>query len=387
MRISNQLSLFAILIILFFGCTKQIDNKKADNIPPDLSNIALINEVWYEDNQQYVHPSFTYAGTGFLIDTKQGVLAATAKHVLLIANPKGMKGVSPNVHLERWTMHPKQNTLDSVILGQLLNEDKAEKLGFSDASIQLRDWIVFATKYHAPNIRALTPRFTPLKAGETIYFTGCPYKNENCIIEKATVLSVKGNRIIFSKENQATNMGGASGSPLIDAQGKLVGVLSGTSVSPKNGEDALFGISTHYLQKILKRDKDLNKPVIAIDDFLNRSIPNIGVDATIQKYKQLKKKVNFYFDYHVSPEGINTVARSLLEAGQAVDALKLLNLNLTEHAFFSATHTLIGKAHLAKAEPALAKKAVEEALRLWPENEEAQAVMQELTLSSKLKIN
>lgn len=368
--------IFSFFIFLS-GCTKQLDNKKAINTPPNLANIALINEVWYENNQQYIHPSFTYAGTGFLINTDQGVLAATAKHVLLIANPKGMKGVSPNVHLERWIMHPKQNTIDSVVVGQLLNEDKAEILGFDNASIQLRDWIVFTTQYHAPNIKALTPRFTPLKAGETIYFTGCPYKEENCIVEKATVLSVKGNRIVFSKENQTANIGGASGSPLVDAQGNLVGILSGTSVSPKDGQDALFGISTHYLEKILKRDKNLNQSVIQITDFLNQSIANSGVDATIQKYRQLKKKANFYFDYQVSPEGINTVADQLLANGKMEEALKVLALSEVEHGFFSDTYTLLGKAHLAKKDAELAKQALTEALRLWPENEAAQQLMKE----------
>ena len=372
--------IFLILIITFsIGCSKHFDPKKATNSKPlDLSNVALINEVWYEDDQQYVHSSFTYAGTGFLINTAQGVLAATAKHVLMIANPKGMKGVSPNIHLEKWVMHPKQNALDSVILGQLLNEDKEEMLGFGNASIQLRDWIVFATQYHSPNIQKLTPRFTQLKVGETIYFTGCPYKKENCIIEKATVLSVKGNRIVFSKEDQTANIGGASGSPLIDAEGKLVGILSGTSVSPKNGDNALFGISTHYLKKILKGDKDLNKTIIPIDQFLKTTIAEKGVDEMIQQYQSLKVEPSFYFDYFVSPEGINRIADEFLETGQIEEALKILALSEEEHAFFSNTYTLFGKAYLAQKEPISAKKALTEALRLWPENEAAQELMRVL---------
>ena len=372
-------AVITVLFVLLLGCTNQISNKSIiKNTPPDLSNIALINEVWYEDNQQYIHPSFTYAGTGFLINTDQGVVAATAKHVLLIANPKGMKGVSPNAHLEKWIMHPKQNKVDSVVIGQLLNEDTNEVLGFGNASIQIRDWIVFATKYHSPNIKALTPRFSPLKEGELIYFTGCPYKKDSSIIEKATVLSVKGNRIIFSKEDKAANIGGASGSPLIDASGKLVGVLSGTSVSPKDGQDALFGISTNYLKKILTGDKDLNKAVLPIDEFLDNTITNQGIDVAITKYKQLKKEANFYFDYQVSPEGLNTVAEKLLTSGKTDDALRILDLNLKEHAFFSDTYNLIGKANLAKNEIDLAKKALTEALRLWPESEAAQKTMKAL---------
>ncbi|MEM6318153.1 MAG: serine protease [Bacteroidota bacterium] len=374
-------SLFYCLLIsitLTLGCTSQLNDKRTPQIAPDLSNVALINEVWYEDNQQYIHPSFTYAGSGFLIDTKQGVLAATAKHVLLIANPNDMKGVSPNTHLERWVMRPKNNASDSVLIGQLLNQDTAEILAFEDAAIQLRDWIVFTTQYHSPNIRTLSPRFTPLQVGEPIYFTGCPYKQDTCIIQSAKVLSVKGNRIVFSQTDQTANIGGASGSPLIDANGQLVGVLSGTSVHPENGESALYGISTNYLEKILNGDKDLNKSVITVNDFLNNSIAEIGVNRTIERYYELKNRPNFYFDFHVSPEGINQVAANLLEAGKKADALNILTLSEMEHGAFSDTYTLKGKIYLAMQQPILAKTALTEALRLWPENEEAQLLMQEI---------
>lgn len=371
--------IFIPFFIFLVGCSKQIDNKAIKKSPPDLTNIALINEVWYEDNQQYIHPSFTYAGTGFLIDSDQGILAATAKHVLLIAKPKGMKGVDPNTHLEKWIMHPKQDTKDSVVIGQLLNQDTSEILEFGDASIQLRDWIVFSTKYHSPNIKALIPRFNPLQVGETIYFTGCPYKKETSIMEKATVLSVKGNRIIFSKEDQTANIGGASGSPLIDANGQLVGILSGTSVNPQDGVDALYGISTNYLEKILEGDKTLNKSVETVTDFLNTSIAKIGVEETIKQFNGLKAKPNFYFDYHVSPEGINRVAGDLLESGKTEEALKILALSQMEHASFSATHTLKGKVYMTQEKYDLAKQSLTKALQLWPENEAAQAAMKELT--------
>ena len=58
--------------------------------------IALTNHVQYKNGDRYLAPSFTYAGTGFLIDTGKDTLAATAKHVLWIAKNKKSTGTQIN---------------------------------------------------------------------------------------------------------------------------------------------------------------------------------------------------------------------------------------------------------------------------------------------------
>ena len=48
-------------------------------------SIALINKVQFKNGDRYVHPSFSYAGTGFLIDYKNDTFAATAKHSIILS--------------------------------------------------------------------------------------------------------------------------------------------------------------------------------------------------------------------------------------------------------------------------------------------------------------
>lgn len=381
MKARQQLFYMLFVSILFLSnCAKPIHNEWIQKEKSTWPTISLINEVWYENNQQYIHPSFEYAGSGFLIDTGKEIVAATAKHVLWIAKPKEMTGVNPNPHLDRWVMHPKGNTQDSVLINQLINTDKTETLEGSESSIQERDWILFSTKYVSKNIQPLRPSYRKLQVGETIHFLGCPYQSEDCIIEKATVLSAKGTRIVFSKEDQTSNIGGASGSPIIDSLGYLVGILSGTSVSPIDGSNALLGISTHYLEKVLRGDSDLNKALVSIYDFFNETVEKHGFDKAVQSFEQLLASDDVYFQYSVSPEEINQLAKDQLDKGNVDNALTILQLSLAEHSFFSMTHALVGKAHLAKNEQQLAKKSIEKALSLWPENEFANELLKTVDL-------
>jgi hypothetical protein len=43
--------------------------------------IALINKVQFKNGDRYIHPSFSYAGTGFLIDYKNDTLAVDKNEV------------------------------------------------------------------------------------------------------------------------------------------------------------------------------------------------------------------------------------------------------------------------------------------------------------------
>src|SRR5690606_30834781 len=109
--------------------------------------IAMINEVWYKNGERYIHPSFKYAATGFLIDTGKDTLAVTAKHVLWIAKAKSMNSVDLKDNLQRWIMHPKGNLTDSVVIDKLVNRDSTEILEGPNSTVTQRDWLVFTTQY------------------------------------------------------------------------------------------------------------------------------------------------------------------------------------------------------------------------------------------------
>src|SRR5260221_6393415 len=268
--------------------------------------IAMVNEVWYQNGERYVHPSFEYAGTGFLIDTGKDTLAATVKHVLIVAKTKAMHTVYIKDELQRWIMHPKGNLKDSVVVEQLINSDSTEALNGPGSTITQRDWLVFTAKYVSHEIQPLKPRYTTVKVGERIWYFGCPYNDKNCMIGESTILDVAGNRIIFSIP-KGSNLGGASGSPIVDENGLLIGRLGGSSVT-KTGEGALYGISTNYLHKVLTNEKRLNVPLIPISDVRKLEIIKNGISAGLKKFSRLKKKDANLFVYDFSAEKLNKLA-------------------------------------------------------------------------------
>src|SRR6476661_10604320 len=69
--------------------------------------IALTNNIEYKNGDRYIHPSFTYAGTGCLITSGTDTLAVTAKHILLIARNRKTNAVTINKDLLLWSMKPK----------------------------------------------------------------------------------------------------------------------------------------------------------------------------------------------------------------------------------------------------------------------------------------
>ncbi|MCB0848029.1 MAG: tetratricopeptide repeat protein, partial [Bacteroidetes bacterium] len=66
------------------------------------------------------------------------------------------------------------------------------------------------------------------------------------------------------------------------------------------------------------------------------------------------------------------------DAGDIQGALAILELSMEDHSQYSRTFALLGKTYLALGELEEAEKALEDALRLWPENKEALELMEEL---------
>ncbi|MEM7374750.1 MAG: trypsin-like peptidase domain-containing protein [Bacteroidota bacterium] len=371
----HLLLVFCCLYIL--SCNAPSYNAWVQNSPDKWPQIAMINEVWYQNGEQYVHPSFAYAGSGFLLNYQQKTYAVTAKHVLWIATPKEMKVVNPTPYLERWIMHPKGNLADSVRIDRLINTDPTEQL-YGEQSIQQRDWLVFSVQSASPNIRALTPSFRQLVAGESLYYAGCPYEETDCLIGRAKVLSARGNRIVFSIDDPDAKVNGASGSPLIDSLGYVVGILSGTSVNPNDGSPAFYGLSTHYLQKVFSDDPNKNHPLLSLADVLSDAIAAQGVDSAIAAYHHLMQEEDVYFRYQVLPEEFLRVASDLMEEDRSDDAIRILHLSLEDFYPFSRTHAMLGQIYKERGDTPAAKRALATALEYNPNNERAKELLESL---------
>jgi hypothetical protein len=340
--------------------------------------IALINEVWYQNGERYVHPSFEYAATGFLIDTGTDTLAVTAKHVLWIAKTKAMNRVDVGNSLQRWLMHPKNNLSDSVVIDQLLNADTSEVLQGPASTVTQRDWIIFSTAYRSSNIQPLKPRYSRINPGEKVYLFTCPYEEKACVTIESKVLEAMGTRIIL-EWGQNQKVGGASGSPVVDENGYLIGILGGSSASRKTGKPAVYAISTHYLKKVLAHEKDINKPLISAQQLLMPVILNKGIKAAVKMYKLHYESHESRLQYDLESPSLNKLGQHLLTVNRPKDAIQVFELSIADFPWFFETYNLLGNAYVAAGDTKQAIKAYQLSIKLYPEDKTAQKAIQQLT--------
>ncbi len=356
----------SLVIILLTSCGR----KPVDRLQAEQPAIALINEVWYRGGEQYVHPSFDYAGTGFLVVHKRDTFAVTAKHILWVAKTKDMKRVDINGRLEKWLMHPKNNLTDTVRIDRLLNADSTESIEMHDATITQRDWLVFSTRYISPNLRPLYVRKKPIRLGEKIRWYSCPYPAPNCITGEGEVIELEGNKFVFSRPDDFP-VAGASGSPVVDNQGMLLGILGGTSIDKTDGKPALYGIGTRYLKSILRGQQPNNEPLVPISEVLAPIIAESGAKAAVRQFKILRQQQKNLLVYDFSVEQLNRLGKKLLQTGQAEAAIEVLQLSISEIPWFFTTFNLLGSAYEQLKQKDAAREAYQKSLSLQPQNQEA----------------
>jgi hypothetical protein len=345
MKIPNPL--FHFLTFLSVTGFAQVKERWINKPISEWPKIALINEVRFKNGDRYIDPSFKYAGTGFLIDNGGDTLAATAKHILWIAKNKQSKGTEINKALREWIMRPKGDTRDSAIIDQLLNEDPHEQLEGKGSTVQDRDWIVFSVKKSTPNLYALKPRYTQVKSGEKVYILSCAYDDSLCTVHEGKVYQKLGMDILI-KRDMKTHKGGCSGSPVIDANGYLVGVISGSTGS-KAGNVSV-AISTEYLQDVLRKKVKLNEPKKDYGELIYSTVLNEGTKRAIKQYQALVKDPNNYYLYNLrSPNrnGMRETAERLMASGRNAEAVTIMKFNNKVGLDFYENYNLLAKAELA----------------------------------------
>ena len=313
------------LAVVFLLPLAAIAQKKEPwvNLPKEQwPRMALTNHVQFKNGDRYIDPSFTYAATGFLIDTGNDTLAATAKHVLWVAKNKKSRAVQINSELQQWTMTPKGNDADMVVIDSLLNEDSTEILEGGASSILERDMIVFSVKQVSKNVFPLKPRYRAVIPGEKLYILSCDYANPTCKIYEGTVFKKLGMEILIDRKMKE-HLGGSSGSAVIDSNGYLVGVISSATSYGKEGKPVSVAISTEYLYDVLNKKPGLNTPKKDYGSLILQTTTEKGAAAAIQQYKDLISDPKNYYEYNLFAANRN----GLREAGE-----KLLALNRLEDA-------------------------------------------------------
>jgi hypothetical protein len=243
--IRSAFLLTLVFLVGFADGTNAGDKSRWIDRPQDQwPQITMINQIEYTDT------SFPIAGCSFLLDTGEDTLAVTAKHVLTYFKSKDMKSVSFGNTLESWKMFPKDNENDVVIVDRLINEDKKESI--DDVSSPV-DWLLFSIQSKSANIQPLRFRDAPLVEGDRVYIIGWRYSDKACaqrVYEGNYVKSSPGTVLISTKELADNKMPGLSGSPVIDSNGDLIGIMS-----RKAGKMEQLS-SADYPRKVLKRGSD-----------------------------------------------------------------------------------------------------------------------------------
>jgi hypothetical protein len=367
--------LFLIFVQSIFAQTKESWVEKPFSKWPV---IALVNEVRYKNGDTYIDPSLKkigYVGTAFLINTGKDTIAATAKHILWVAKNVNNEGVSINDDLESWVMHQKTNAGVEVVVDKLINEDEQEILDMRKGSILERDWIVFSIRKKTKAIFPLKPRYSPLQPGEKVYRVGNPYASPQTVFYESKVIRTEGNDI-YIKTDTAWLKSGGSGSPIIDANGFLVGISSSVFNDAKSGLPVEIAISTHYLKDVLEHKGELNTPKKSIYDEARKIIETRGADQAIHFIKTLRADPENYYFYtlRMAHFDLSALGKKLIAMGKINDAIKILNYN-TEMNWGHTPWLELGNAYLLGGNKSKAKEAFEKSLTIQKNKEAEEALI------------
>lgn len=218
LKFKNAIVLTIIMMIVISCST----SKNLKNIP-----IGLINNVSYQDSTF----NNSNASNGFLVAYKGNTYAVTAKHVLMIAKTDAMKFVDFEGGLKQWKMHPKNDSTKYIITDKLLNTNKKDSLtwNYMDTNWDTyEDWLVFSVKENKTNHIPLSFRKKPLRKGELLYAVGWTYK-DTVGLQRAYEYkfdNTEGNFHNLIQKSGPKRLGGLSGAPIVDNQGRIVGLVS-----------------------------------------------------------------------------------------------------------------------------------------------------------------
>lgn len=339
---------FRLLLILSpFPLFAQVKEPWVSKPAGEWPQIALTNNIVYKNGDRYIHPSFAYAGTGCLVNNGRDTLAVTAKHILLIARNKKTNAVTINKDLLLWSMKPKENVRDSVIIDKLINDDTAEIIEGSKSSIFERDMLVLSVKRSSSNVYPLKPRFSMPRNGEKVYLIGCAYADATSTVNEGTIIGKYGFDIIINFNNPIKP--GASGAPVIDANGYLIGVFSSLTTDNQVNKDVAVVISTEYLKDVLNKKPNLNEPKKDYTDMIVKTTLYSGPDAAINEYKRLTSYPQTYYYYNfrsATRNGLREAGEKLLELDQVDEAIEILKFNTEVNRNHFINYNALAKAYL-----------------------------------------
>lgn len=229
-----------------FSCDAQ--EKTSDKKFPA---ITLVNDIRFTETK-YDQPRFSCA---FLLQYQNDTFAVTAKHLLQVIKPASLTTLSLDNTVTSWTMYPPDQKEKIVTTYRLINENAAESL--NDKANYDNDFLVFSLKENRSNVKPLQPRTTPLDTGEKLYVIGWTRKMEDGPqrVYEFEYYKTIGHRILLKELVVPEQFGGLSGAPVVDEQGLVVGIVSGSTTDPVTGKKYFSPCTLDNLLDTLKTEK------------------------------------------------------------------------------------------------------------------------------------
>lgn len=222
-----------LVIPLFLALASGCDGEPAQEPEPWVSRpvsqwpaMVLNNEIHFADTV------FHDLGNAFLIDLGRDTVGVTVKHILsFLAETKELDSIHLGPDFLRWKMvSPKQEGAEVRVL-ELINENSSERIGEFN-TLKVRDWLVFRVDASESGVVPLHVRSTLLRKGQKAYAVGRSLEGRQDPEPTVTPLRIFQNvgpyYYVESLDSQA-DPAGTSGSPVIDENGHLVGMVAGAS--------------------------------------------------------------------------------------------------------------------------------------------------------------
>lgn len=235
-----------IIIILIAGCNTEETIEKEPWIEKPVSEwptFALTNDISFSDT------TFVGIANSFLVNTGKDTLAVSCKHIFIVFQTPELTTIDLGEEFNYWNFYPKNDPSKKARSSQLINTNKQEPIG-EFRTLKDRDWIILELDIKNKEIYPLKIRFQPLEKNEVIYAVGWGMNQKDNSFPAVTKLQCyrnEGNYYYVKTISTNTKPHGKSGSPVIDKNGYLVGIVSGAE-----GNLGVIG-SIKYLQKLLDK--------------------------------------------------------------------------------------------------------------------------------------
>jgi len=154
---------------------------------------------------------------------------------------------------------------------------------------------------------------------------------------------------ILIERNMQEHKGGSSGSPVIDANGFLIGIVSSSSTDNKSGKGVTVAVSTEYLANVLSKKTNLNAPKMDYGALLLKTVEEKKAKDAISQYLHLIQDPQSFYTYNLrsaNQNGLREVGVKLMEKKRYQDAVEILQFNIKENTGYYLNFNLLAEAQV-----------------------------------------